>query len=246
MNVVATILAFGLLFFCSAYWAATYHVAQQHADASDDNPGTAEAPWKTISRAAETLEPGDTVMIYTGVYREHVEPARGGTPGLPITYRAAEGEKVIVTGADIVTGWTRVKGGIWKRESWTYRFPTHPNDERHHLIGRCEQVVIDGLLLKQVDKLSDMFPGTFLADTKARTLYVCSSDGIDLNERKVEASVRPLCFGIPRGREPGNNVRLCGITVRYAANPAQRGALSVRGDNWIIEDCVVERDTLPG
>jgi hypothetical protein len=240
VNVVALVVAFGLLLVCGVEWAASYYVAQQHADASDEIAGTLEAPWKTISRAAKTLEPGDTAIIYSGVYREYVEPARGGTPGLPITYRSAEGQEVIVTGADIVTGWTRVNEGVWKKEPWPHRFPTHPNDERHHLIGRCEQVIVGGKLLKHVESLDDVSPGAFFADTKARVLYVSPPDGVDLNEQKVEASVRPLCFGTPRGGEPLSHVRLSGISIRYAANSAQRGALSVQGDHWTIEDCTVE------
>jgi hypothetical protein len=34
--------------------AATYHVNQSAANAADINPGTEEAPWKTVSRAAAT------------------------------------------------------------------------------------------------------------------------------------------------------------------------------------------------
>ena len=55
--------------------AATYHVDPAVASAADSNAGTETAPWKTVSRAAsaEELQPGDTVMIHSGVYREHVE-----------------------------------------------------------------------------------------------------------------------------------------------------------------------------
>ena len=54
--------------------AATYYVDQASAGASDKNPGTQAAPWKTISRAAgaKELKPGDTVLIGSGVYRETV------------------------------------------------------------------------------------------------------------------------------------------------------------------------------
>jgi len=220
--------------------AETYHVAQQHPNASDDNPGSAAAPWKTISKAAERLGPGDTVVIHAGIYREHVKPRRSGAPSQPITYQAAEGEEVVITGADVITGWTRVKGPIWRKEPWSYRFPTHPNDERHRLIGRCEQVIADGRLLKQVAKLQEMKAGTFCADTKAKALYVWLADGRGPNRRTVEASVRNVCFGLGWGREPRHNIRLRGITIRYAANMAQRGALFIRGDHWLVEDCIVE------
>ena len=61
--------------------AATYVVDQRHPEASDeaDAPGSAEKPWKTISRAAEAVKPGDVVLIRSGVYRERVTIRRSGT-----------------------------------------------------------------------------------------------------------------------------------------------------------------------
>jgi hypothetical protein len=56
----------------------TFYVARQHPQASDDNPGSEDRPWKTIGRAAAALEPGDRVIVKEGLYREWVRPARGG------------------------------------------------------------------------------------------------------------------------------------------------------------------------
>jgi len=82
----------------------TYHVAQGHPSASDDNEGTAEAPLATIGRAAELLQPGEKVAVHEGVYRECVRPARGGTgPEAMIAYEAAPGESVVITAAE---SWT--------------------------------------------------------------------------------------------------------------------------------------------
>ena len=175
--------------------AATYHVAQQQAGASDNHPGTAAAPWKTISQAARTLQPGDTA-IHAGTYREWVQPARSGGADRPIVYRAAEGEKVVLTGADIITGWAPAREHVWKKEPWNYTFFTHPNDARHHLIGRCEQVIVDGKLLKQVENPKDMAAGTFSADTAKKVLYAWLPGGDDPAKHLVEASVRSLCFGV--------------------------------------------------
>lgn len=85
----------------------TYYVDNRDPKAADTNPGTAELPFLTINRAAQVLEPGERVVIKEGVYRERVDPARGGTaPDKMISYEAAPGAKVVVKGSRLVkTGW---------------------------------------------------------------------------------------------------------------------------------------------
>jgi len=76
---------------------------------SDSGPGSAEQPLRTINCAAQLAQPGDTVVVRAGVYREWVRPARGGIDdSRRITYRAAEGERVVIKGSEPVTGWVRV------------------------------------------------------------------------------------------------------------------------------------------
>ncbi len=105
--------------------AATYYVDGQSPDASDGHPGTAEAPWKTISRAAaaEELRPGDTVVIRAGVYREHVEVRVSGEPGRPITFTAAPDARVVLKGSELVRGaWTRVGEQVETEEPYPNAF----------------------------------------------------------------------------------------------------------------------------
>jgi parallel beta-helix repeat protein len=85
--------------------ARTYHV--DAGKGKDTNPGTADAPWKTITQAALSLEPGDIALIKAGVYRESVAVRVSGNKGSPITFRSYPGETVILEGAVPVTGWTR-------------------------------------------------------------------------------------------------------------------------------------------
>jgi hypothetical protein len=93
-----------------------YHVAQQDPRAADENPGTREAPFRTISAAAQRLQPGEQVVVHAGVYRECVRPARGGAgPAAMIAYTAAPGERVVIRGSEI---WTPVP-----QPSAGYRIP---------------------------------------------------------------------------------------------------------------------------
>jgi hypothetical protein len=90
----------------------TYYVDSGNPRAADSNPGTLERPFLTINQAAQVLRPGERVVIGTGVYRERVDPARGGTgPDKMISYEAAPGANVIVKGSRLVkSGWQASTG----------------------------------------------------------------------------------------------------------------------------------------
>ncbi len=79
------------------------------------NAGTPAAPLKTISAAAQKAQPGDTITVHAGIYRERIDPPRGGTSdAVRITYQAAPGEKVTITGSDATKGWEKVQNDTWK------------------------------------------------------------------------------------------------------------------------------------
>jgi hypothetical protein len=82
--------------------AARFEVAQRHPQASDDGPGTAEHPWKTIAKAAAGVGPGDVVVIRGGVYRESAVVKAGGTAQQPIRFEAAPGEGSIECQRDLM------------------------------------------------------------------------------------------------------------------------------------------------
>jgi hypothetical protein len=90
----------------------TYYVDNGNFRASDSNPGTKDLPFLTVNRAAQVLQPGERVIIMTGVYRERVDPARGGTgPDRMISYEAAPGADVVIKGSRAVrTGWAPSSG----------------------------------------------------------------------------------------------------------------------------------------
>lgn len=81
----------------------------------DDGDGTARSPLQTIQAAAERAMPGDTITVREGVYRERVNPPRGGlSDDRRIVYQAAPGERVVITGAEHVTGWERGEHDTWR------------------------------------------------------------------------------------------------------------------------------------
>ena len=88
---------------------------------SDSNSGTSpESPWRSIAKVnALALEPGDTIYFKrSGEWRETIEPRRGGAPGQPVTFTAyGNGPQPIISGSDIIRGWTRGDGAIYRAHS---------------------------------------------------------------------------------------------------------------------------------
>ncbi|MFO7933330.1 MAG: right-handed parallel beta-helix repeat-containing protein [Bacteroidales bacterium] len=167
----------------------TYHVACDHPEASDRNPGTEQEPFLTISRAASILRPGERVVIHGGLYREVIHPACGGSgPAGMISYEAAPGEPVVVSGSIVLEDrWEPGKG--WNYGSadadrpdtvWQYDLPGKVMDgynpfgmmnilhDREYLqvqkvkmeahFKRRGMLFLDGVPLKQVMKPVELMP----------------------------------------------------------------------------------------
>jgi parallel beta-helix repeat protein len=79
-------------------YGATYYVSPNGSDA---NPGTEGQPWRTVTKAANTLVAGETVFIRAGTYNEQVVPLNSGNSGNYITYAAYPGETVTIDGSGI-------------------------------------------------------------------------------------------------------------------------------------------------
>ncbi len=190
--------------------------------------------FRTIQSAVDGAKPGDTILIHAGTYRESVRVI-----GDDVVVAAAPGEEVIVTGADPIpsTEWVQESGKpVWRHTPWTYRGRTHPDDEFHKLIGRSEQVIADGKLLRQVLQPDQMGPGTFCADIETKALLVWLPDGDGPSHHLMEASVRPVVM-----QATGHHDTVRGLHFRFATNLAQQGAFSIEGSDSLAEDCIVER-----
>jgi hypothetical protein len=246
MKRVFTLLAVLLLAPFALVRAADLHVDTRRGD--DGNPGTLARPFKTISKAAALAHAGDTVRIATGVYREAVRIEQSGTAEKPIRFEAAPAAKVVVTGAD------HLMPRDWRKEpsedgenvystAWPRRFiewsktGTHPSDDYHKLIGRAEQVFINGYPLRQVLSRDKLTRGTFFADLRGKRLYVQADNNarLDQDSQRVEASVRGTVWDVK-----GDHVHTLGITFRYGATQAQSGLVHLKGRGAVVEDCVFE------
>jgi hypothetical protein len=86
--------------------AATYYV--DAVNGNDANPGSSAAPWRTLTKAANTMASGDAACVRAGTYRETVYPKSGQT------FQADGNAKPLISGCDPVSGWTVHSGSIYK------------------------------------------------------------------------------------------------------------------------------------
>ncbi|NIX78079.1 DUF1565 domain-containing protein [Microvirga terricola] len=89
--------------------AAEYYVS---TTGNDSNPGTLNAPFKTINLAVGKLQPSDTVYLRGGTYFESVKVHVSGTKDAPITIRSYPGEMATIDSG--VPDFRQVGNGDWE------------------------------------------------------------------------------------------------------------------------------------
>lgn len=91
-----------LVLFSATANAATIYVA---TTGNDSNPGTLNAPFRTITRAAWGRLPGDVVEVRGGTYTgSRVSIEANGTSAARIVFRPYGAEKVIIDGTGLAAG----------------------------------------------------------------------------------------------------------------------------------------------
>src|SRR2546427_12298046 len=88
-----------------AQGGATYYVAPT---GSDSNAGPSASPWRTIQKAANTLNGGDTVIVNAGTYNERVQVITSGGPGNFLTFQGQG--TVLMQGFNIQANYVKVTG----------------------------------------------------------------------------------------------------------------------------------------
>jgi nitrous oxidase accessory protein NosD len=68
-------------------------------DGSAHGPGTKEHPFRSIQDALEDAEPGDTIRVAPGDYRERIVTVRSGKPGAPISLVGSPGTRISGAGS---------------------------------------------------------------------------------------------------------------------------------------------------
>lgn len=90
----------------------TYYVSKAPG-ASDANDGSYDFPFKSLAQAGKTAKAGDTVIIREGVYRETFTPKNDGTALNPVTFKAMEGEEVVISALEEINSFAPYKDDIY-------------------------------------------------------------------------------------------------------------------------------------
>ena len=243
--------------------AREYHVAK---NGNDQNAGSAEDPFLSIQAAARIALAGDMITVHEGVYRERIDPQNGGTNDLArISYQAAEGEKVVIKGSEIVESWEKVEKSVWMAEIPNALFGDYnpfadliegdwfnPEGNRHH----TGEVYLNGVSLFEQNSLQEVknpvkqekavYPAASLyawyAEVgKEYTTIWANFQEYNPNKELVEINVRPACF---YPSKPGvNYISISGFEMSQAATQwaaptaEQPGLIGTHwSKGWIIEN----------
>jgi alpha-N-arabinofuranosidase len=246
--------------------ATEYHVS---TTGLDQNSGSKSQPFKTVSAAAAIAQPSDIVTVHEGVYRERVNPPRGGTnDDKRIVYKGAKGEKVVIKGSEVVKGWEKVQDNVWKvtiPNSFFGDFNPYsdiiggewygtPKDgfDRH-----TGAVYLNGNWLDEAKDMENVLAPVgdrpywkAEVDKKNTTIWAQFKD-VNPNKEMVEINVRQSIFYPDK---PGLNfITVSGFTMRHAATPWS-GAMSEQigligthwSKGWVIEDNVISHSMNTG
>lgn len=260
------------LAFAQALSAAEFFVAPY---GNDSNPGTRKAPLRSIQRGADLARPGDVITVHAGVYRERINPPRGGTSDKKrIVYQAARGEKVEIRGSEHIKNWVKVQDDVWKvtlPNSFFGSFNPYsdlirgdwfePKGREHH----TGAVYLNGDWLVEASKLDDVLrpAGTLTAERTENTqLWFARVDqtnttiwaqfkGVNPDEQLVEINVRRTVFYPDK---PGRNyLTVRGFIMSQAATPwapptaQQVGLIGTHwSKGWIIENNMVSHSICSG
>ncbi|MBQ7488060.1 MAG: right-handed parallel beta-helix repeat-containing protein [Clostridia bacterium] len=248
-----------------------YYVNQA---APRDGDGSQVRPFRFINDAAQIAMPGDEVVVAPGIYREYVNPKHAGTETERITYRSAEPLGAVITGAEVLTGWTHVRGDLWRNEvdnglfgaynpyttmvcgDWYFAPPV-----RHTgAVFLNDQMMYETVTLEECER-GEADPCSwapeasrykwFTEQADGKTVLYANFRGKDPNQEKVEISVRRNCF-MPEETGIGY-ITVSGFDIQKAATtwapPAayQDGMIGPHWSRgWIIEDCEISNSKCCG
>ena len=204
--------------------ANTYYVSPTGSD-TGSNSGGINDPFMTINHAAQIAQPGDTVTIRAGIYREEVVPKANN-----VTYTSYANESVTVNGTTKVTTWTSPISGNY---IYTTIMPTSVSGiPGPSAATDDEQVFVDGLMMNPA-----RYPAPLNYDVSHPAMAISQSGGlagslttvpVNTNEHQQEYTLGALSdSGLPAGLIQSSNSN--GLIIHLLGGSAMGIPLTTTG-----------------
>lgn len=220
---------------------------------SDKAEGAAGSPLRTIQAAAQKANPGDRIIVHAGIYRERIDPPRGGTSDAKrITYEAAPGEHVEIRGSEKVNNWIKYKGNVWELSLPNKYFGgfnpfadiIHGDwyDDRGYP-WHTGNVYLDGTGLVEAASLDTLSSKPrWFCKTDADSTHIWANFG-DKDPRKADVEINKRRTVFYPSKTGINYLTIKGFTLKEAATPwapptaEQPGLIGTNwSKGWIIEN----------
>jgi len=265
-------------FCCFVFAAAAAAAREYHVSPAGNNThdGSAAKPLQTISAAAALAQPGDTITVHAGTYRERITPPRGGTSDTQrITYQAAPGEQVVIKGSEIIRDWKPFLGNVWKATVPNSLFgkynpykdlingdwftdkgrPHHTGEVYFNGKALYETHLLERVLQPQPypdSRDKDASTWTWFAEVDDKNTYLYANfHGQDPTKALVEINVRDAVF---YPEKPGcdyitiRGFRMAHAATQWAAPTAEQiGLIGTHwSKGWIIEKNIISDSKCSG
>ncbi len=229
------LLVTGLLMSGVTFSQTSWYVSKS---GSDSNSGTIDSPLLTVQAGLNKMNTADVLYIREGIYRELAEAKKN-----KIKILAYPGEKPVVKGSDVMTGW-ETNGSYWKI----------------FVDVQPQQVFVDGNNpLQQIGIPSKYFApgspgaskkyqsqvGTDIKDMAAGrfwwqndTLYIWLDDSSDPNQHEIEVSQRKNIMLL----DNVDGVYVKGVQFEHSnGNTFREQPSAVKlGNNCVLDRCTVQ------
>ncbi len=178
------------------------------------NPGTMEKPIRTIQQACNWVNPGDTVVLRGGLYRnEQVTLTRSGTQNAWITFRAYPGEEPILQYARSLADtslWTDQGDNLWYTANGTFPWEVNHDvatiwhDGQSHWSYKKNSA---GLQSKQWDFYHNLSAGRIEVYSTANPATLATEIEVPLDPGTTQNQFNLTC--------KANYIIWDGLTIRY-------------------------------
>ena len=223
---------------------------------SDANKGTKAEPWGTLKHAFGRIQPGQTLYLKAGVYRQTESLGRGlshaATSGQRITIAADPEAKSrpwisSLRSLQDTTKWTRWRGDIWYtsmvKDRKTQAGGSVPLASQDHRPLNLMNPVVDGKQIANGDPAALTGPGQWVRSMTQRRIYVWARGGGNPGQYRVEYTDFPGGGGdtISLHENPAadDTGEADYITFRGLGIEGGYYAMQINTDFVHIENCVI-------